>query len=210
MTWNKSNLAKYGFDLAMATTQASINVTMKEYLSALKKDPEVVVCYVADEHLKPTPIEYSELKKRAKGSDPFSIPDGADPATNQDVKNLYAARFMVGFKAQIGLPPGVPPREIPDIVTLGDRAAAVSFNLLCAKFTVVEYKLGGFGIPASWMNKSQEAGKPWLFTCKVDLHISTVDKDEVGYEKWTPSTAAFSMLIGGIHDGEVTPPSLHE
>jgi hypothetical protein len=41
-------------------------------------------------------------------------------------------------------------------------------------------------------------------------NLFTLPAPEVGYEKWTPSTAAFSMLIGGIHDGEVTPPSLHE
>ena len=33
---------------------------------------------------------------------------------------------------------------------------------------------------------------------------------EVSWKKWRPSTAAFSMLIGGIHDGEVTTPGLHE
>jgi transposase InsO family protein len=33
---------------------------------------------------------------------------------------------------------------------------------------------------------------------------------EVGYEKWTPSTEGFSILIGGIHDGEVTPAGLHQ
>ncbi len=32
---------------------------------------------------------------------------------------------------------------------------------------------------------------------------------EVGYETWTPSTAAFSMLIGGVRDGEATPAVLH-
>jgi len=33
---------------------------------------------------------------------------------------------------------------------------------------------------------------------------------EIGYEKWTPSKEAISLLIGGIHDGENTPAGLHQ
>jgi len=176
MTWNKSNLAKYGYDLVMATTQASINATMKEYLSALK-EPEVAICYVADQQGNPTRIGYCELKRLAHGSDPFTTPDGANPATDQNVINLVAARFMVGFKARIGLPPGIPPREVPDIVILGDNTAAVSFNLMCAEFIVVQYILAGYGNPAAWMNKSQPSGHPWIFGSKVDIRLSTTERN---------------------------------
>ncbi len=33
---------------------------------------------------------------------------------------------------------------------------------------------------------------------------------EIGYEKWTASKEAISLLIGGIHDGENTPAGLHQ
>src|SRR5215207_5698331 len=40
--------------------------------------------------------------------------------------------------------------------------------------------------------------------------VAQLRKTEVGYEKWTPSTEGFSILRGGIHDGEVTPAGLHQ
>ena len=176
MSANQSNLSagQYGYDFVVATTQASINATMKEYLSGL--GTEVAICYIADPKGNPTAIDYATLKEKAGGSDPFIIPNDADPATNQDLKNLQNARFMVGFKAQIGLPPGIAPQAIPDIVTLGTDTSAVAYNLMCSEFIVVQYSpVSGYS-PASWMNQSQPPGTPWLFTSKVDLRLSPTDQ----------------------------------
>ena len=71
---------------------------------------------------------------------------------------------MMGFRAQLGLPPGLPPAQIPDIVTLGLDTSAVTYNLLCSRFQVVQLTPGGYG-PPSWLNESQPAGQP------VDLHL---------------------------------------
>src|SRR5215212_10864212 len=105
MSVNQSNLSasQYGYGLVVATTQGSLNATMKEFLST-GTEPEVVICYVADEKGDPTQISYESLKQQANGSDPFTIPDDADPTTNPDIANLFKARFMVGIKAKIGLP----------------------------------------------------------------------------------------------------------
>lgn len=196
MSANQSSLssAHYGYDFVVATTQASINATMKEFLSGLT-EPEVAICYVADEQGNPTAIDYDTLVKNANGSDPFSVPNGADLDTNQDLKNLFAARFMVGFKAQIGLPPGIAPQDMPDIVTLGANTASVSYNLMCAEFIVVQYTPKSGYSPASWMNESQPAGSPWIFNSKVDLRLTTTDQSD--YSKLPPDVQKQIKNLGG-------------
>lgn len=167
--------ARYGYDFVVATTQASINATMKQFLSALT-EPVVTLCYCADNAGNPVPLPYDELVKKANGSDPFAVPANADPTTNSDLKNLVGARFMMGFRAQIGLPPGLAPTAIPDIVKLGADTSAVTFNLLCSQFTVVELEPGSGYAPPSWLNVSQDPGSPWIFQSKVDLRLSTTDQ----------------------------------
>lgn len=197
MSSNKSNLSssKYGYDFVVATTQESINATMKEFLSTLA-EPTVNICYVADENGNPTAIDYDKLKAAANGSDPFSIPNGADPNTNKDLQNLYKARFMVGFKAKIGIPPGIAPTNVPDIVTLGQNTASVIYNLMCEEFQVVQYKPQSGYSPAQWMNESQPAGKPWLFTSKVDLRLTT--SDQSAYSKLPPDVRARIKNLGDM------------
>jgi hypothetical protein len=193
---SQSNLsaAGYGYDLVLATTQASINTQMKTFLS-MGSMPVVNICYVADAKGNPTPIDYETLKKNAKGSDPFLIPDGVDPSTNQDFKNLFAARFMVGFRAQIGLPPGYAPAAIPDVVTLGADTASVIFNLMCSEFIAVQLNPGGGFAPASWMNQSQPDGNAWLFTSKVDMRMFATDQSK--YNLLPPAVQQQIANLGG-------------
>jgi hypothetical protein len=186
--------ARYGYDFVVATTQASINATMKEFLAGLT-EPVVTACYIADSTAKPTPVPYDQLVKSANGSDPFKVPSGADPSANADLKNLMGARFMMGFRAQLGLPPGLPPAEIPDVVTLGSDTSAVTFNLLCSEFTVVELEPGSGYAPASWMNESQPSGSPWMFTSKVDLRLSKADQG--AYSKLPPAVQEKIQNLGG-------------
>ncbi|GGM23576.1 hypothetical protein GCM10010129_80010 [Streptomyces fumigatiscleroticus] len=177
MSASSSDLSsvKYGYDFVVATTQASINATMKLFLSGLT-EPEVTVCYVADDQGNPVEIDYDQLKEQAKGSDPFAVPATADPATDPDLRNLINARFMMGFRAQIGLPPGIAPGAVPDIVTLGSDTSSVIYNLLCSEFIVVELNPGGGYSPPTWFSQSQPSGSPWVYTSKVDLRLSTVDQ----------------------------------
>jgi hypothetical protein len=44
--------SKYGYDFVVATTQASINATMKAFLAQLKA-PVVNICFVANEAVTP-------------------------------------------------------------------------------------------------------------------------------------------------------------
>lgn len=167
--------ARYGYDFVVATTQASINATMKQFLSGLT-EPVVTVCYCADKQGNPYAVPYDQLKQNANGTDPFLVPADADPTKSTDIQNLVAARFMMGFRAQLGLPPGLTPTAIPDIVELGAETSAVTFNLLCSEFTVVDLDPGSAYSPPSWLNMSQPSGSPWIFQSKVDLRLSTTDQ----------------------------------
>ncbi|MCJ1243951.1 hypothetical protein MMC30_001148 [Trapelia coarctata] len=192
---NASNISgpKYGYDFVVATTQASINGTMMNFLSS-RKEPVVAICYIADASGHPVPIDYTELKKRAQGSDPFAVPNGALPSTSNDLRNLFNARFMMGFRARLGLPRVPDPSKLPDIVTLGSDTSAVTFNMLCSEFTVVQLDPGnGWGGP-SWMNQSQSATSPWVFTSKVDLRLSTVDAS--AYSTLPPDVQKKIMNVG--------------
>lgn len=195
MGYSQSNLSapSYGYDFVVATTQESINATMKLFLSGAT-EPVVNICYVADAQGNPQQIDYDTLKANAQGSDPFAVPNGADPNSDQDLKNLIGARFMVGFRAQIGLPPGYAPTDIPDIVTLGADTSAVTFNLMCSEFIVVQLTPGSGYAPPSWMNMSQPSGDAWLFTSKVDLRLFPTDQS--AYDKLPPAVQQQIQALG--------------
>jgi hypothetical protein len=159
----------------VATTQASINGTMLAFLSALK-EPVVNICFIADPAGKPVQINYNVLKQNAHGSDPFAIPANINVTTGQDIKNLVAARFMVGFRAQLGIPRVQNASQLPDIVTLGTDTSAVTFNILCSQFIIVQLDPGSVYASPSWAISSQQASSPWVFTSKVDLRLSTIAK----------------------------------
>lgn len=168
---------KYGFDIAVGVTQASVNATMKQYLDQLPI-PEVVICFVADDDGNPIQIEYDQLKKNANGADPFTIPDKADPKANKEIIKLKAARFVTGFKAKIGLPPCGASDKIPDVVTLDTDTSFVTFTLMCAEFMAVQLVLDGYG-PPKWVNVSQNPQSPVRFTSKVDLRQIQADSDKL-------------------------------
>ncbi len=177
MSVSQSNLSDphYGFDLVVAVTQASVNATLKQLLAGLAA-PEVVVCYVYDDSNNLVPIAYQTLIANAKGSDPFTVPAGANPATNPDLINLAAANFAGAVKARLGLP-DVPLANLPPIATLGAGSSApVLFNLLCAEFQIVGFEYGPRG-SATWINQSQPSGSgaPWYFQANVFLNTTTIN-----------------------------------
>ncbi|MFH8249074.1 hypothetical protein ACH3VR_01740 [Microbacterium sp. B2969] len=175
MSANESNLSdpQYGYDLVVATTQKSMNVALKAYLDGLG-GPLVVACYVYDNDNNLVPISYEQLKADAKGSDPFSVPGGSDPKTDQDLLNLAAANFAGGFRAKAGLPQ-MPPLKLPPVVTLGNGPTApVTFNLLCSEFDIAGFNYGPRG-SSKWINAAQPADDPWYFVSQVQLNNDVID-----------------------------------
>ncbi|MTK52213.1 hypothetical protein [Paludibacter sp.] len=197
MSASNSNLSssKYGYDFVVATTQASINATMDEYLSGISS-PEVIMCYIIDDNGNPQEIAYDDLLKQTNGTDPFNVPDQT-PTSDQRIKNLSNAWFMYAFKASIGLPPGYAPltpsgSALPNIVTLGANTASVTFSLMCSEFQVVEANYGPKGI-VSYLNKSQPDGNAWMFTSQVDLRLTS----DAAYGNLPPAVQAQIKNLGG-------------
>lgn len=176
MSVSQSNLSdpKYGYDLVVAITQASVNATMLQYLAGVTA-PEVISCWVYDSNNNLVSIDYATLKANANGSDPFSVTDGSDPYTNQDLINLTAANFAGAVKATIGIP-AVAPSSLPPIVTLGGGTSApVLFNLLCSEFVITGFSYGSRG-KALWINLAQPTSEPlWYFSANVYLNNTTLD-----------------------------------
>jgi hypothetical protein len=154
----------YRCDFVFAVTQGAINETMLGYLG--KKDspfPVVTCVWVMSEGPKPIPqqIPYAKLMELAHNSDPFSVPDGADPDKDQAIKNLVGTRFLGGFRAQIGLPSGLD--DATNVVTLGADTTSVLFNLLCSSFDVVQYTPGGqYNFPDCRMPDRRDPGHYYL------------------------------------------------
>ena len=166
---------QYGYDFVVATTQASINTTMKKFLSTLS-EPLVTMCYVADDSGNPFYKDFDELLKATNGIDPFTVPANISPTSN-DINMLTQARFMGGFRAKLGLPNMTDPSKLPDIVTLGVDTASVTFNMLCSDFTAVQLTPGGGWVSKpTWFTQSQQPNSPWVFSSKVDLRQSKLDQ----------------------------------
>lgn len=168
---------KYGYDFVVATTQASINSDMKEYLNGVDQ-PTTTLCFLADTKGNPTTqISLEDLKAKTGGIDPFDIPDGTD-YSDPRITTLTKNMFMVGLKLKVGLPPGVLPVNMPPIVDLGSSASNVKFNLFCSEFVVIQNSPpSGFGGSGSWNVWSQPSGTPWYFTTTVDLVFKDLNNE---------------------------------
>ena len=178
MSINQSYLSspKYGYDFVVATTQASINSGLKEYLHNIDQ-PETIICYLADSLGNPSvQISLADLLKRTGGINPFDIPNGT-PYTDNRLKVLTEQKFIVGLKIKLGLPPGLMPKDMPPIVDLGDSANNVLFNLLCSEFQVIQNSPPGGFSQGSWNVWSQPSGTSWYFTTKVNLMYSALSQE---------------------------------
>lgn len=167
------SLPELGYDLVVASTQKSLNAALKRYLDSLNGAP-VTACYVYDDNNEPISIPYELLKTKAKGSDPFTIAEDADPKTNQDLLNLAEAGFAGGFRATIGLP-DMPLDKLPPVVTLAPGLnAPVTFNLLSSDFRIAGFNYGPRG-SIKWVDAAQSPDDPWYFTSQIELNRDTID-----------------------------------
>ncbi|UKZ54148.1 hypothetical protein TrVGV298_007954 [Trichoderma virens] len=177
MDSKSSNLSSLGCDFVVATTQASINSGMLEYLAEATQ-PIEYICFLRDKSGIPSEqISLEKLKELTGGIDPFYIPDGTsydDPR----LKALSKAGFKVGIKMQMGLPPGVTPRDLTIVNFEDGNAKTALFNLYCSQLTVIDntppdyYGDGGY-----WGVWSQPSGQPWTAQIRVDLLAKDLDDE---------------------------------
>src|SRR3954464_1181433 len=87
---------RFGYDLVVAVTQASVNATLEQLLAGLDA-PEVTLCFVfQDDGRGGDKIvlgDYEKVVADAQGSDPFLVLPGANPATDPDLIKLADANF---------------------------------------------------------------------------------------------------------------------
>ncbi|KAJ2995714.1 hypothetical protein NUW58_g1195 [Xylaria curta] len=169
---------KYGYDFVVATTQASINSGLAAFL-AEGDQPTLYLCFLVDPLTgNPTDeVTLEELLDKTNGINPFDIPAGT-PYTDPRIAPLTTALFCVGIKIQIGLPPGIAPKNLPPIVSLGSNASNVVFNLFCSEFTVIQNQPpSGWGSTGTWNVWSQPSGQPWYITTHVNLVMADLDKE---------------------------------
>ncbi|CAG7557988.1 unnamed protein product [Fusarium equiseti] len=193
MSGSASNLSspQYGYDVVVAVTQASINATLRQYLSTVQA-PVINICYVLDANGNPTQIGYEQLMSSSNGTDPFTVPTGADP-NGAHVQNLMKARFVAGFKAQLGLPQVPDGASLPDIVTLTSDISNVQFNMLCSEFVICE--LSGLYSAPSFASMSQPSGSLWCMQATVNLSLSTMEAS--GFSSLPPAIKAQIMSMDG-------------
>jgi hypothetical protein len=167
MSYTESNLFSTGFDYVVAVTQDSINGALKETLYA--GQPEVILCYAYDNSNPPAlvPIDHAALVTAAQGADPFAVPAGT-AGTDPRVQNLNNAGFAFAVKAQLGLPPGVPPADLPPIIALKPGQSNVTYTVTFAELAVAEIVYGPRG-SVTWFSDSQPSGTGWTFSGTVDL-----------------------------------------
>ena len=170
MSASQSNLSDphYGYDFVVATTQQSVNATMKEFLYN-SNFPVVQMYWNQDEQGNPVAVSRATLLTQTNGTDPLTVPSWStgDPMT-PEIQNINNSNFYFAFQAAIGIPSGVGPGQIPDIVTLQPSSQSVIFNLICGQFTVVTCNFGRHGL-TSFFSASQPPAAPWLFTSTVAL-----------------------------------------
>jgi hypothetical protein len=169
MSAKQSNLSaqQYGYDIVVATTQESINRTMREYLT-VGDQPVVSMYWIYDDDNNPQAISEADLLASTNGTDPFSVKNykGKESAAPANVKNMYNSGFMYGFRAQIGIPPGYELADVPDIITLDPKAGTVTFNLMCSEFKLVS---SVYGPNYTYTSTNQPDGGAWIFSSKVPL-----------------------------------------
>ncbi|KAI2642502.1 hypothetical protein GGS21DRAFT_174621 [Xylaria nigripes] len=169
---------KYGYDFVVATTQASINSGLLQFL-AEGGQPVVYFCFLVDPMTgnPGTQVTLDELMTKSNGVNPFDIPAGT-PYTDPRIAPLTTALFNVGIKMQIGLPPGVLPKDLEPMVTLGSNAFSVGVKLYCSQFTIIQNSPpSGWATPGSWNVWSQGVDLPPTYIqVQADMVMADIDK----------------------------------
>ncbi len=166
---------KYGYDFVVATTQVSINAGIKEYLRK-SNQPDTNIYFLADEYGNPAKQVTLDGLKALGCVDPFTIPAGTD-YNDPRITKLTQNMFVAAIKLQLGLPPGILPKDLPPVVELGSSANNVTYNTLMSKFSIIQNSPpSGFGMNGAWEIWSQPEGESWHFTTHVDLTYKDLDK----------------------------------
>jgi hypothetical protein len=177
MSASQSRLSdpKYGYDMVVATTQASVNATMKEWLSKYSGKP-FTQAYVYNKNLLltaggPVVTDFEKLKVDI-GCDPFDIPDGTD-VDDEALLKLRSKKFMYAFQAELGFP-DFPMDLIPPVISFDKSGSLVTYNMVCKTFKIIGFRADDIFADPEWVNVNQDdADEPWVFKFSVNLDLLT-------------------------------------
>lgn len=182
--------ARYGYDFIVALPSKLINVGMQNELASLNA-PWITVVWLKDKSDNPVQVNRTSDAILARWGTLFDWPEGAAPPDSMVEDELGI--FWFGFRARLGLPPGVDPAALPDMVTLGTNTARVGFTLLFAEFQVIELRWGPRG--GTFINRKQPSGQPWTFGWTVDLRLAEYDRS--AFSALPPDVQSAIRGLGG-------------
>ena len=157
---------KFSYDLVVGVTAKSVNATLKTMLSKNAPAPKAIwygQANVGDPVLPMDPIP---------GVDPFATASGGTPP-----EALLTSPFVFAIKAGFGLPPGVMPGDLPDILVLSTDSQKVKYNMFFNTFQIATLDWGRRGSYA-WSNYTQPVGNPYVFTYQVDMNFNAADPND--------------------------------
>ncbi|WP_114793105.1 hypothetical protein U0035_02675 [Niabella yanshanensis] len=189
MSAKDSNLSSPGFqyDLVSAVTQDALNANLKAFTAAIGEKAEPFIQYYKytdSFHTEVALMTDEEVLAMTGGQDIFAIPDKAqsDLPEYSAYKALgdamAAANFAYAFNVGFGLPAGISPAKMPDIISLyfdssrvegKDLDQTVEYNLYFASFVIMEMAYGG----KEWKVRKteQQDNEPWIFRWLVNLNL---------------------------------------
>jgi len=181
MSLNESNLTDYGYDFVVATTESSINATLKEYFANVPQSSTYICVVRTQNGLKLVTLE--DIIKQS-GINPFDLPDNIN-IDDPRAQKLTKIHFDCGIELALGLP-NIKPSLIPDVVSFIGGTENIKFNFLCSKFKIIKYfpAAGEWETPA-YIKVWQQTDKPedgdpegaWVISADVSLDQQDLDSE---------------------------------
>ena len=166
--------AQFGYDIVVATSQASINSTLAAMFyegNAENKFPVITMYYGVDANRNTYLMDYNTVMAQTNNTNPFTVQSWDGTGTMPDaISNISKSQFRYGFQAQIGLPVCYQnnPDSLPEIITLNTGDETVIYHLLSASFKIVQCNFNDDKI-VNYLSASQPDDSAWVFTSVVPL-----------------------------------------
>jgi hypothetical protein len=175
----QSNLERYGYDMVVASSQASVNQALKEML--LATPGAIFLCYKYDDAGNAVQMDPGPVGRVLGGATLFDMPDQgnqSDPRVKQ-LDELGFAFAFVGERFPPKIAPGTPNSAIaemlPDIVVLDQDKARVTYQAYFG--TSLVCTLDEVGKNLVWAKFVQPPDQPWIFKFNVNLDMRAADQN---------------------------------
>lgn len=161
-----SCLSEYGYDMVVATTQKSINATLKRYLYGMDSTPYTQYYSYEDQE-----ISEEKVLEATNGVDLFSITDPS--AYEEAINNAFQLGVGTAFRATMGISTKMSPAQIEQIVTLiptvSGNVANVKYKAFYQSFEIITLDYDRRTGKPTFLHISQDDSNPWTFTYNVCL-----------------------------------------